>query len=119
MTEKETKETNRNGTLIGWLLLAVVFGIIGWVVYGGFNGFMAMAGLSLILSIVALIGLIPIVGIYLYFVWLGPDVISFVLSQTGYEHSLLTYIMYGFNGLLSVVVTVVVIIFIAAFISSR
>ncbi|MBN2382783.1 hypothetical protein JXQ70_07865 [bacterium] len=75
-------------------LLLLLIGILGGVVFNGLIGFLGMIVFSLALTLVAIIGALPLIGPFLYILWLGPYIKTLALGHLGLQAGFLTGLAY-------------------------
>ena len=81
--------------------------LLGYFVYGGLEGGLGMALLSLLLGILMIISLIPILGNITYF-WVGTKILDWVLTLTGLGRTWLTTAIYWYEGVCGIIVSLLV-----------
>lgn len=91
-TDKFSKVTVAIGNVVGRILfyILIVYMVVGYFTYGGFDGFFAMFILAVLFGLAVFLSMIPFAGIviqYLASVWL---VFPWVQSLTGIEPTWLT-----------------------------
>ena len=96
---------------IGSLLIGVLLVVIGFFLYG-VNGFIATFAIIILLFLLSYVGLVPFAGAFIYFYWVAPQIVSFVLEKTGLEHDLFFYIIFVYFGIVAVIYTVITSIFV-------
>ena len=88
-----------------WLLFA---GVLGFFVYGmTMVGFMGGMLIAFIVSIVSVVGFIPILGPFLYWLWLGPSAINWGLQLAGLQATWLTDYMQIAGLILAIFLTAI------------
>lgn len=96
----------------GGFSLSLLFAVIGYFVYGGPDGAVAVFVLSIALAFASLLGLIPIAGPFLFGVisykWLIPKILS--MAEIG--ESRLTGAIFVIYILMSIIYTILVAMFI-------
>jgi hypothetical protein len=92
----------------GGFSLSLLFAAIGYFVYGGPNGAVAIFILSIVLAMTSLLGLIPAVGPILYAVLSYKWIIPKVLSLAEISGSKLTGFIFVFYLVMSVIYTIIV-----------
>lgn len=110
-------ENNNIGKALGYILWAVVFGILAYAEYGG-SGFWFGAGLSIAASIVSLLGIIPFLGLILYntaFGWVSAN----LLLHFGFVAGITVAILYWLGFLLGIVISAIVVIAILMMLINR
>ena len=109
MSTKSRKSTYVAGlggsSWLFWLLFA---GVLGFFVYGQtFAGFLGAVLIAFIVSIVSVIVLIPILGPFLYWFWLGPQAINWGLQLAGLQPTWLTGAMQTIGLIFAIFLTAV------------
>ena len=94
------------GISIGTLLIGMLLTIIGFLLYG-VNGFIATFAIIILLFLLSYVGLVPFAGAFIYFYWVAPQIVSFVLEKTGLEHDLFFYVIFVYFGIVAAIYTVV------------
>lgn len=88
-----------------WLLFA---GTLGFFVYGfTLVGFMGGMLIAFIVSIVSVVGFIPVLGPFLYWLWFGPSAINWGLGLAGLQATWLTYYMQLVGLILAIFLTAI------------
>lgn len=88
----------------------IIFAILGYFVYGTLNGVLAVVLLYFITGIINILSLIPIIG------WIASSLINWfiiipwIMSFTGIEMSWLIYLLFGYQVIIGLIITSVVII---------
>lgn len=94
-------------------IFSIIFGILGYFVYGGIDGFFAVFAYSFLIGLFALIGLIPIFGPIIYlpltFFWFNPA----WMELTGIWWSWLLLLIYVIGFIESLAYTAVATIVVA------
>ena len=92
-----SKKENGSGvapTLFSWLTIPIVLGCIGYFVYDrSGDAALAVALYSFICGMMAIVGLLPIIGQVLY-VWLGGKASVALLTLFGIEQTTLTQVAF-------------------------
>jgi len=101
------------GGCINSLGIPLVFGAIGYFVYGNIAGFFGTFLYALALSLVSLLGLIPIAGPILY-VWLGNMAAIKLLAALSLTATTLTAVIFWWYFAMAVLVSLIILIVIAA-----
>jgi len=77
-----------------YLLIVVVLGIAGKIVYGGFLGFISMVVFSLGVTIIGIIGSLPVIGPLVYVLWLGPLLKESMVNYLGLYPTMVSGLVY-------------------------
>lgn len=94
----------------GSLTLPIIFGVVGYFVYA--NNFSAALGVFLYaisLSIAAIFGLIPVVGMGIY-IWIANSLGGWILGLTGVVAGTLTMVMFWLYFVLAIILGIFVLI---------
>jgi len=101
MTKK--KRTGAGVTFTSFML----FAILGYFVYGGIDGALGMILSDMLLSLTALLGFIPVVGVVLYWVTANNIVMPAIFNLTGLHSTWLTTILVYFGLAVSILATLI------------
>lgn len=101
--------SSKGGSLgLGWMSFWVIFGVLGYFVYGkALDGALYAILLHSLLGISSLIGLIPFGGVLIYLYWLGPLVTGWVGELTGLSTTWLTGFIFSLEGIVSAILTLI------------
>jgi hypothetical protein len=91
---------------ISWML-TFLWTALGYFVYGGFKGALAILILSILFDIVLLAGLIPFVGVVIEGLVMNYFIMSWVFSITNITATWLTNMMFWVNIIFGLIFTVI------------
>jgi hypothetical protein len=92
---------------LGLGIFAVMTFILGWFVYGGINGALAMVLIEILIGFTCLFGLIPIIGVLFYWLVAHFWVIPWVLSLTQLSNSFVVGFLFSLGLLGSIILTII------------
>ena len=88
-------------------VLTLLFSAIGYFLYGGLNGFFGVFILCILLDFAALLGIIPVVGVVLYYFIGKITIMPWIFSFTGINATWLTNVIFWLDFVGAIVLTVV------------
>jgi putative FmdB family regulatory protein len=90
---------------LSYLVILLVMGLLGGLIYRGAFGFMGVILFCLGISGVSLVGCLPVVGPFLYYFWLGRLVERFFVYQFGLQLTLMTGMIFWLGFFMSLILT--------------
>lgn len=97
-------------TSLGWLFWAFVWGAVGYFVYGTPEGVIGLALFSAITGIIAMLGIIPVVGIW--FTYMATNYIKTWLLQyivMSWAIAIIFWMTLALSALITVIILLVII----------
>jgi len=117
MANSNSNTSSAGGGCANTIALPLVFGAIGYFVYGQVGaGFLGVFLYALALAFISALGLIPVAGPFLY-LWLGSMASSKILAAVALSATTLTTVIFWWYFVAAVIWTIIVIALIGA--SSR
>ena len=92
------------------LLWMIIFGIIGYFKYNSIDGALGMVLLTFILGFLAIVGLLPFIGQVIYAYVSYFHIIPMVLEFTHLEKTWVVDAIFGYNLLISIILSLGVIV---------
>ena len=92
---------------LGMSGIILLFSAIGYFVYGGLHGFFGILILGILIELVSLLGLIPILGIILYWFVSKTYIIPWVLNLTGLTSTWVINMLFVFGLLVAIFLSLV------------
>jgi hypothetical protein len=91
---------------ISWLL-TILWVALGYFVYGGFSGALAILVLSLLFSVTILVSLIPFVGVVIQGLIMNYWIVPWTFGVTGITATWLTGIIFWINIIIGLIFTII------------
>jgi len=90
-----------------WILMT---GIIGYFEYGSLDGALGMMLLTFVLSLLAIAGILPLIG-QLVYIFLGNFyIIPAILEFTNLEKTWVVDLIFGYNLLISMIISATIVL---------
>jgi hypothetical protein len=102
------------GGVGSYFIFLVLWAAIGYFVYGGMAGTMAMVILWILYGLATLLAMIPFAGVIVQGLVMFFVINPWVTSLTGIGGSWLTAVMFAFSIIYGIIITIVMTIFVIA-----
>lgn len=97
-----TDYTAGGGSTIVWMLF---WAVLGFFVYDGLNGALAMIVLSFLFGLAALLSIIPVVGVFIQYYVSITYILPFIINLTGITATWLTTTMLVVSIIMGIIIT--------------